>query len=361
MKLLRLRLPGICVLLLLLSSLASAASRKTLRAEIPGASTREFAVENLLGAVRVSAGTGDTAVVVAHVFAESDELAAQVRLEEVRGEGAVRTLRVRYPATHRTLRYRDPDQDESWDGLSFGDGSKCQYDGRTYRVSSRRGRLLYAEVEVRVPPRLAAATFLNFAGRLEAEGIEGKLAFRVSSADLRLDRLHGDVDVRGSSGDMRAADIRGSWRSEFSSGDCELSNLEGASVVFVTSSGDVTARSLAADRLSIETSSGDYRISDADLRKVETESSSGDILLELRGRRLESLRADSSSGDVRIVLPHDHSFRAQADQGSGDMRVRFEDGERGYRREELVSFRRGSGGADIRVTTSSGDLAIEPR
>ncbi len=43
------------------------------------------------------------------------------------------------------------------------------------------------------------------------------------------------------------------------------------------------------------------------------------------------------------------------------MRVGFSDGERRYRRKELVSYRRGSGGADIRVTTSSGDFTIEPR
>jgi hypothetical protein len=43
------------------------------------------------------------------------------------------------------------------------------------------------------------------------------------------------------------------------------------------------------------------------------------------------------------------------------MRVRFDDGERRYRRGDLVSFRRGTGGVEIRVTTSSGDFTIDPR
>jgi hypothetical protein len=43
------------------------------------------------------------------------------------------------------------------------------------------------------------------------------------------------------------------------------------------------------------------------------------------------------------------------------MRVGFADGQPGYRREELVSYRRGTGGADIRVSTSSGDFTIVPR
>jgi hypothetical protein len=38
------------------------------------------------------------------VHAENDSLAGAVRLDEVRGDGGVPTVRVRYPATHRVLR-----------------------------------------------------------------------------------------------------------------------------------------------------------------------------------------------------------------------------------------------------------------
>ena len=344
---------------------ARAEVTKSLRAHLAGAAGREFAVENLLGTMHVTAGSpgGGDVVVVATIHAETDELAAAVRLEEVRGERGVPTLRVRYPATRRTLRYFDPeDRHDDWPRfLSFGDSTATRYDGRTYHVSARSGELLYADVEVRVPPRLAAATFREMAGRLEAEGLQGKLAFRVNTADVRLTRLRGEIDLAGSSGDTRASDISGSWRSDFSSGDCEVNRLEGASATFRTSSGDVRARSLVADRVSVETSSGDYTFQDTDVHEIQTESSSGDLTIDARGNRLERVRVESSSGDVQLTLPGDASFHAEADQSSGDMRVGFDDGQRGYRREELVSFRRGTGGADIRVSTSSGDFTIVPR
>lgn len=358
-----LRFLGISVLLVASPPFARAEVTRSLRARIPGVVAREFAVENLLGTMRVTAGSEDDVVVAATIHAASDELASAVRLEEVRGEHGVPTLRVRYPAIRRTLRYYDPDdRHDDWPGfLVFGNSGDIRYDGRKYRVSARHGELLYADVEVRVPPRLAAATFVNLAGRLEAEGLQGKLSFRVDSADLRLARLRGEVDAAGSSGDTRASEIAGSWRSDFSSGDCEVSRLEGPSATFRTSSGDVRARSIVADRVSVQTSSGDYSFQDADVHEIQTESSSGDLAIDCRGNRLERVRVESSSGDVRLALPGDASFHAEADQSSGDMRVGFDDGRRGYRRDELVSFRRGTGGADIRVSTSSGDFTIVPR
>ncbi len=347
--------------------LARAEVTRTLRGHLSAATGREIAVENLLGTMRVTAGSpGDVEVtVVATVHGENAELASAVRLEEVRGDRGIPTLRVRYPATRRTLRYFDPEdrhRHDDWPAfLAFGNSDGIRYDGRTYRVSARRGELLYADVEVRVPPRLAAATFRELAGRLDAEGLQGKLSFRVDSADIRLTQLRGEVDVAGSSGDLEASEISGSWRSDFSSGDCEVDRLDGPLAFFRTSSGDVRVRSLVADRLSVETSSGDARFQDADVREIQTESSSGDLSIESRGSRLARVRVESSSGDVRLTLPDDASFRAEADQSSGEMRVAFGDGERGYSREELVSFRRGTGGADIRVSTSSGDLTISPR
>ena len=346
---------------------ARAEVTRSLRAHLAGVSGREFAVENLLGTMRVTAGApgSNDVEVVATVHGEHDELVSAVRLEEVRGERGIPTIRVRYPATPRDLRYDDPEDRQRHDDwprfLSFGNFDGTRYDGRTYRVSAHRGELLYADVEVRVPPRLTAATFRELAGRLEADGLQGRLAFRVNSADIRITRLRGEIDLAGSSGDTRASDISGSWRSDFSSGDCEVDRLEGPSATFRTSSGDVRARSVVAERVSVETSSGDSTLQDADVHEVQTESSSGDLTIDSKGNRLERVRVESSSGDVRLTLPGDASFHAEADQSSGDMRVGFHDGQRGYRREELVSYRRGTGGADIRVSTSSGDFTIVPR
>ena len=135
-----LRFLGIAVLLMS-APIARAEVTRELHGQLAVAAGREFAVENLLGTMQVVAGPGPDVVVTATVYAANAELASGVRLEEVRGERGVPTLRVRYPATRQTLRYDDPDDHgPRLPGiLTFGDSESCRYDGRTYRVSSRRG------------------------------------------------------------------------------------------------------------------------------------------------------------------------------------------------------------------------------
>lgn len=346
------------------TSLPAFETTKTLEARLSEPDLPDFAVENLAGTMRVGPGAEGAVAVVATIHAESQALADGVRLERVAGEGGAATLRVRYPPGVGAIRYRAP-VDEDTVSISLGllsfSSSRYRYDGRTYSVSPGHGKRLWADLEVRVPPRLIRARFKNLAGLLEAEGIEGALGFEVASADLRLRRLGGELSLNGSSGDIRAADIRGTWKSDFSSGDCQIDRFDGDSLAFHTSSGDVHARRVRARRVEIDTSSGDAAVQEADIEELRARASSGDISLAAEGSRLKEVRAHTSSGDVTLALPRGISFDAAADQSSGGMTVGFSDGTATRRREKLVAYRRGNGGALIRVETSSGDLEIAPR
>ncbi len=342
--------------------LADSEAVRTLRAELSGKDAANFCVENLAGTMRITAGTGDTVSVVATVYAESAALADAVRLERLAGDGGAATLRVRYPYDRvSTFRYREP-SDRSGDFfLGWESGSSTySYDGRRVRVSRGHGVRLHADLEVRVPRGRNRADFLDLAGLVEAEGIEGQLQFRVASADLRLRRLEGDISVDGSSGDIRARDIKGSWKSDFSSGDCRIDGFEGDAFTLKTSSGDLILRSVRARRVELETSSGDLRLVDADVEEFAAEATSGDVSLESVGTRLKDARIRTSSGDVSLRLPSTAVFELDADQSSGDIEVGFSDGIAVRRRDEIVGYRRGSGGARIRVKTSSGDLSVLP-
>lgn len=361
---LRSGLSAVClaVALALPTTLAAEVTR-TLKAELTGGDVSGFAVENLAGSMRVVPGAEGIVTVVATVHAETGALADAMRLQRVAGEGGP-VLRVRYPESVRTVRYRAPLEDDevsiSLGFLSFS-SSTYHYDDRTFHVSTGHGKRVWADLEVHVPPHLARARFKNLAGLVEAEGVEGTLRFEVASADLRLHRLAGRLSLNGSSGDIHASDIRGSWASEFSSGDCALDHFEGDSLSLRTSSGDIHARHVRAGRVTVDTSSGDAWFGDADLEEFEGKASSGDFVIEAEGSRLKDVRAHTSSGDVTLRLPREASFDASADQSSGDMEVQFSDGTATRRHEKVVAYRRGNGGTRIRVETSSGDLAIGPR
>ncbi|MEO8190102.1 MAG: DUF4097 family beta strand repeat-containing protein [Acidobacteriota bacterium] len=353
--------------LLVAASLAAAIpaageTTRTLRVEVPAGA---FAVENLAGRMNVRAGGGDRVVVIATVHADTPELADRFRLETVNTAGATSVVRVRYPHGEDTIRYRTSrgtDDDSFLFGL-FNNSShgSFSYDGRTYRVSGTRGRLLYANLEIEVPARDLDATFRNRVGTISASGLSGRLSFDVASADVRVDHLSGNIRLNGSSGDVQAADIHGSWKSDFSSGDIVLERFSGERADFASRSGDVRIASMEAAVLSLETSSGDLKITDAEIADVSLHTGSGDILLESRGRRLDRLQARTGSGDVALRIPREAPFEAHGSFGSGDMHVGFTDGTATVRSGEMIAYRRGSGGVRINVDTGSGNLTIEPR
>src|SRR6266850_5445373 len=111
---------------------------RTLRLELSSDPALPFAVDNLAGAFRVVPGSGEKVVAIATVHAETEDLARLVRFEQVRGEGDVPTLRVRYPLDrHSTFRYPTGDS-ESGIARLFGGGTSTdtRYDGHRGKVSS---------------------------------------------------------------------------------------------------------------------------------------------------------------------------------------------------------------------------------
>ena len=333
---------------------------KTIRAELPSGGAARYSIENLLGTMRIHEGDVGTVTAVATVYAETQALADAVRLEPISAGDSV-GLRVRYPYDQvETFRYREPGNHDAgfWQGASSS--STYHYDGRSVRVNRGRGTQLYADIEVQVPRGETHGRFVNLVGLVEAEGLRGRLGFEVASADLRLARLEGTLELEGSSGDIRARDLKGTWKSDFSSGDCKLDGFDGETLELHANSGDFSVRSVKARKVVTETNSGDARFLDADVEEFTAEATSGDIELADTGSRLKTVDVSTNSGDVTLRLPHDASFEATARQSSGDMRVGFSDGTSVQKDEEVVGYRRGGGGARIRVRTSSGDFSLAP-
>jgi hypothetical protein len=334
---------------------------RTIRAELTGADTSHFAVENLVGTMQVTEGSGSSVTVIANVRAESQALADAVRLERIPGSDGAVTLRVRYPYDKvGTFHYQEPGSHDHGFFEGFVSASRYDYDGKSVRVSRGHGTWLYADLEVQVPRGEMTARFRNLVGLLEADGLKGRLHFEVASADMRLSRLEGSLELDGSSGDIRARDIRGSWKSDFSSGDCRIEGFDGESLEMNAHSGDFSVRSVKARKIVTHTNSGDVRFTDADVEDFTAEATSGDIQLAEIGAGLRAVDISTSSGDVTLWLPGDTQFEASARQSSGDMRVNFGDGSTVTKGDSVVGYRRGANGAKIRVRTSSGDFSISP-
>ncbi len=348
--------------LLLSSPLLAAEPTRTLKVELSPDAAARFRVENLAGSMKIVPGTGATVTAVATIHAENDSLAQLMRFEQVPGGEEGPTLRLIYPLDrHETIRYDAKHREGHSSGILGGESTTTQYDGHRVKVSSREGVLLYADVEVRVPPAPArTAAFRNEVGTLQAEGVEGNLRFYSSSGDVSLQRLKGEVRVDTGSGDVKADSLSGTFACDTGSGDCTLSGLEGDRASFKVGSGDVLVKSAKIQELVASTGSGDVKVSDSDVERFKAGTGSGDVILESRGTRLATVKADTGSGDVTLRMPADATFEARGRHGSGDILSRFKDAEPILEHKRVVGYRRGDGRIRIDVSTGSGDLLLEP-
>ena len=349
---------------LLAPPLAAGEATRTVRLELSADRNGPFAVENLAGTMRISAGPGNKVVAVATLHAESEALAEGMRLQQVIGEKGLPTLRVEYPlAEHESLRYRPNDSEGEHHGILenfFGGTSSLKYAGRSVKVSGNSGVFMYADLEVQLPARPVQGTFRNLVGRITAAGVRGTLLFDSASGNIDLDRVKGTIKADTGSGDVKATGLEGTFRCDTGSGNCNLTGFQGDELSCDVGSGNIRLKSLQARLLSADTGSGNVRVEDANLENFKADTGSGDVLLESVGPRLVKIKADTGSGDVVLRLAPEASFEALADQGSGDLRVGYKDAQPIHKGREVIGYRRGDSKIRIDVSTGSGNLDIRP-
>jgi putative adhesin len=346
---------------------ASAEATRQLRIQLSGDPGRAFAVENLAGTMRVTAGSSDTVVATATIHAENEELAAAMRFEQVVGHQGVPTLRVRYPVDrHRVYRFgRSSSHDGEWSWLeglfgAFGGGNSIEYDGVRVRVSGSQGVMVYADVEVQVPRRTIDGAFRNRVGPLSADGVQGRARFDSGSGDIDVRGTQGQMVADTGSGDVHASDVRGSFSCDTGSGDCEVTGFTGDDLACDTGSGDVRIVNAEARRLKLDTGSGDVEVREVDAEEIEADTGSGDVAAALAGARLARVKADTGSGNVHLRLGPDASFHVSASTGSGDVVSHYADAEAIRDGRKIVGYRRGDGRIRIHADTGSGDVVVQP-
>jgi hypothetical protein len=353
--------PSAAAILLLAAIPASADTTRSLKGSMTPAAGTAWAVENLAGTMHIVPGSGPDVVATVTVHAESDELSNLVRVETVKGEKGVPTLRVIYPV-EKYSSYKYPgrgDEQASW-GDWFGGGSHVDYAGHRVKVSRSSGVLLYADLEVQVPAQSGDGDLIDHVGAIQAKGVEGTLKFDTASGDVTLDDVKGTIKVDTGSGDVQATRGGGTLSCDTGSGDISVEGFDGDAFHGDVGSGDITLRNSRIAKIDFDSGSGDLSARSIEVEQFKGDTGSGDILLEATGSALVKVVAKTGSGDVTLRLPADASFEARASQGSGDLSNRFADAQPIVKGREVIGYRRGDGRTHIDVETGSGDFTLEP-
>jgi len=195
------------------------------------------AVYNLVGELRVEAGSGGD-VVVEVQRGGSDAAKLQVESGPLRGR---ETLRVIYPddvivmpdwgrGWNTTLRVRDDGtfgDDSGWEGERHGHGRFRDREGHEVRITgrSRDGLEASADLHVTVPAGKNVGVYLGV-GKAFVSNVDGVIRVWVASADVAADRTKGSLRVETGSGNVDLRTASGDVNLETGSGDVTVAGVD---------------------------------------------------------------------------------------------------------------------------------------
>lgn len=308
--------------------------------------SRELAVTNLIGAVRVVQAPGDVFQVTVRVEGRD---ADENLLGFVAEEGSRGRLTVAFPVQeHRkylypalghgertTITYQEEDgQTRSWLRRLFHGIS-----GRRITVSgSGNGLEAWADLVIAVP-RGRVLHLEQGVGSIDARALTADLELEIDSGPIAALGIEGDLLADTGSGAVRAENITGNLIVDTGSGHVTLRRATGEKVLVDTGSGGVTAEGISCSSLTIDTGSG---------------------AVELQLDSLEEGRfvVDTGSGGITLVLPADASAHITADTGSGGISNAVPGAlVNGQDRGEL-DLTVGAGKARVHLDAGSGSISI---
>ena len=167
--------------------------------------------------------------------------------------------------------------------------------------------------------------------KLTATSVSGDVEVNASSKRVSIESVSGDVEFSGQAQRISAESV---------SGDLDLSGI----------SGEISATAV----------SGDMELQTGPIESARLETVSGDIVVNGEISDNGRLRAESMSGDVVIILPASQSglFKAQSFSG----RIYTDFGSVSHAKHGPGSHLKhveGSGGAEVRVESFSGNIKLK--
>jgi lia operon protein LiaG len=282
------------------------------------------AIYNLVGELRVEAGTGSD-VVVEIQRGGADAAKLDVQSGPLRGR---ETLRVIYPddvivmpdwgrGWNTTLRVRD----DGTFGEEHGRHERGGWyrEGRQVRITgrSRDGLEAYANLRVTVPAGKAVNLNLGV-GKAFVSNVNGDIRVYVAAADVAADRTKGSLRIETGSGNVDLRTAAGAVTLSTGSGDITASGVDGSKLTLETGSGSVTLTDGKAATVRVETGSGNIDATSTSGDELSFETGSGDVDVALV-TTFRSLSIETGSGDVTLKVPPALGAEVDIDTGSGDI------------------------------------------
>ncbi len=319
---------------------------------------------DMIGAVEVTAATGDAFEVTVHVQGKD---AAEDVLQFAEEQGGDAKLAIRFPLDDHsryvypalgqgktTIHFRDEDSHEtSWLKKVFG-----QFEGKKITVSGDgRGLELWADVTVAVP-RGGSLTVRHGVGRIGADGVRGDLDLDTHTGGIMVTDLEGDLRADTGSGSVVVAGVRGDVLADTGSGGVGLTDVKGDKIHVDTGSGMVKVDKATCRDLYVDTGSGGVRARNIDTDQAKIDTGSGGVTLSLDRMGEGRFLVDTGSGSINFELPTDASATISADTGSGSIHADVAGARIVHKENSELQMVVGDGKARVTLDAGSGGITI---
>jgi len=198
----------------------------------------------------------------------------------------------------------------------------------------RHGMSVSYEIEV---PSTTDVRSQTGSGRMEIDGIEGRIVARTGSGGVTLRDVVGDVEAHSGSGSIRAAALAGGFEGRAGSGSIEVD---------LVTAGDVV----------VSTGSGRIRVAGLD-GALNARAGSGSITID--GQPADDWELSTGSGTIRLRLPPEAAFSLDARTGSGGISSGHPLTVQGTIERNRLRGEAGGGGPLITARAGSGGIRIE--
>lgn len=345
---------------------------RTLQQSIQVPAGGSLIVENLVGHMTVTQGSGPAQVTATVVAGDDDAaaLAQSVKLELSTAGKQVR-VHVYYPVDRfGTFRYNPPNAQAEGSGeacilgnricIHGSSHSTVHYQGARVRVdgsSVGSGAPLYVDVAVRLPAQVSASLD-NAVGLLEANGLADNLALATQGSDIHVRTLDGSLDARSGGGDITLdAVTSAAARVHTGGGDLTGNNLSGT-LRLATGGGDARLDSVAG-ALDLDTGGGDANLGGtlSALHTLRVRSGGGDLTVRGNLAALGLLDANSGGGDL-VLRASGLSLHLDASSGGGDLDVNLPHLSNVTRSSDHFSADIGKAVGRGTLRSSGGDLTV---
>ncbi len=191
-------------------------------------------------------------------------------------------------------------------------------------------------------PAEAAIKIKSISGDVNLAEIGGAVETDTVSGDIEVDKASKGVESKAVSGDLTMTDISGNLYLKAVSGDIKLQGVRG-SVEVETVSGDVDLKNIS------------------EAQTVRAKSLSGEVTYIGQLKANGKYELKSHSGDIRMIIPAEAAFDFEAETFSGSIDSEFAITVSGKISKKEIRGSVNGGGADVNLSTFSGDISLEKK